>query len=186
MLKLKICGVTTLKDARICTDEGADYIGFILTESPRQISAKRAMSIASKLPKHVKSIAVFCDQDLDIVKPVAGYFDNVQLHGKESPEYVNLIGDNIIKRFDIPTEDYMRYKNVFAYMIDVSRVPLKFVLSVKKRGPVFVSGGLDPSNVARIVKATTPFAVDICRATESSPGKKDKKRIRELVEAIPR
>ncbi|MEM6336681.1 MAG: phosphoribosylanthranilate isomerase, partial [Bacteroidota bacterium] len=42
-MKLKICGITTLEDARYCAAAGADYLGFIqYPESPRFIETKKA------------------------------------------------------------------------------------------------------------------------------------------------
>jgi phosphoribosylanthranilate isomerase len=38
---------------------------------------------------------------------------------------------------------------------------------------VFLAGGLTPDNVRDSVAATQPFAVDVCRGVERSPGVKD-------------
>jgi len=36
MTKVKICGITNLPDAEIAMGEGADFLGFVFTDSPRR------------------------------------------------------------------------------------------------------------------------------------------------------
>jgi phosphoribosylanthranilate isomerase len=48
---------------------------------------------------------------------------------------------------------------------------------------VIIAGGLDASNVAQAVETARPWGVDACSRLESSPGKKDPKRVRDFVHA---
>ena len=36
-MKLKVCGLTRIEDARFAAASGADYLGFIFADSPRRI-----------------------------------------------------------------------------------------------------------------------------------------------------
>lgn len=46
MLKVKICGITNLEDARYCAAAGADFLGFIqYPESPRYVAPEVAREI---------------------------------------------------------------------------------------------------------------------------------------------
>jgi phosphoribosylanthranilate isomerase len=49
---------------------------------------------------------------------------------------------------------------------------------------LMLAGGLTPDNVAEAVKQVRPFAVDTASGVESSPGKKDERKVREFVAAV--
>ena len=90
MLWIKICGTTSLEDARVAVDAGADALGFIFAESPRKIALVQAQEIIAQLPKGVEKIGVFVDDKPErIVEIVAELgLTGVQLHGNESPLHV--------------------------------------------------------------------------------------------------
>jgi phosphoribosylanthranilate isomerase len=48
----------------------------------------------------------------------------------------------------------------------------------------FVSGGLDAENVGAVVEALQPLGVDVASGIESSPGRKDREKMRLFVEAV--
>ena len=48
--------------------------------------------------------------------------------------------------------------------------------------PFFVAGGLNPGNVVHAVKMLNPYGVDVSSGVESSPGKKDKRLLKEFIE----
>jgi phosphoribosylanthranilate isomerase len=84
---VKICGNTTVEDARLAAELGADALGFIFAEgSKRQISAAQATAmtrdIAAEFP-HVARIGVVTAgtaQELAALVHEAG-LDGLQLHG---------------------------------------------------------------------------------------------------------
>ncbi|MCB0398205.1 MAG: phosphoribosylanthranilate isomerase [Winogradskyella sp.] len=82
-MKLKICGMkyNTVEVANL----QPDYLGFIFYDkSPRNFEG-----IIPSLPKSIKKVGVFVDEDLEvIIQKVEKYnLDAIQLHGNESPEY---------------------------------------------------------------------------------------------------
>jgi phosphoribosylanthranilate isomerase len=64
-LWIKICGNTSLADARLAVEAGADAVGFVFAPSPRQVTAAEVTSISSHLPASVEKIGVFVDTDLE-------------------------------------------------------------------------------------------------------------------------
>ena len=80
---IKICGTTSLEDAQLAVEAGADALGFVFAKSPRQVTAEQAKDIVSQLGQNVEKIGVFVDEDCEaIVSAVrmAG-LTGVQLHG---------------------------------------------------------------------------------------------------------
>jgi phosphoribosylanthranilate isomerase len=60
----------------------------------------------------------------------------------------------------------------------------KILLSAgRKNKPIFLSGGLTPKNVAKAIKVVKPDWVDASSCLESSPGKKDHRKIEQFVKA---
>jgi phosphoribosylanthranilate isomerase len=57
-------------------------------------------------------------------------------------------------------------------------------LKVKKKHPLILAGGLNRENIERAIETVGPCAVDINSGVETSPGKKDPHKIREIVEII--
>src|SRR5690554_3210315 len=104
--RLKICGLTSLEDARFVSGAFADYLGFIFyTESPRYIEPAKAGAIINWL-EGPKKVGVFVNQPLDDVNYIAKQtgLDIVQLHGVESPGYCHMINLPVIKVFHITPE----------------------------------------------------------------------------------
>lgn len=81
-LWIKICGNTSLADAQLATEAGADAVGFVFAPSPRQVTAQLVAAIAPKLPEAVEKIGVFPESSTEeIVSAVrAGGLTGVQLH----------------------------------------------------------------------------------------------------------
>ncbi len=83
MTWVKICGTTNLEDARAAAAAGADALGFVFAESPRQITPEAAAKIASELPPRVEKVGVFVDHPAERIREIveqAG-LTALQLHG---------------------------------------------------------------------------------------------------------
>jgi phosphoribosylanthranilate isomerase len=79
---IKICGNTSLEDARFATECGAHAVGFVFAPSPRQVGADLVRKITERLPPQVEKYGVFVDADFDeIVSTVAACgLTGVQIH----------------------------------------------------------------------------------------------------------
>src|SRR5215475_650466 len=87
MVRVKICGITRLEDARLAISLGADALGFNFYEkSPRCLSPSEAWTILRKLPAIVCTVGVFVNWDDASIIAMAKSLrlGAVQLHGDES------------------------------------------------------------------------------------------------------
>ncbi|MDM7924422.1 MAG: phosphoribosylanthranilate isomerase [bacterium] len=86
-LKIKICGITNIDDALAAAGLGADYLGFVLTESRRRITPDEAGRIVAKLPASVIPVAVFRDESEEETARAAGIagIRFIQMHGEKNP-----------------------------------------------------------------------------------------------------
>ena len=92
MVRVKICGITRLEDARLAISLGAHALGFNFYEkSPRCLSPSDAWSILRRLPALVSTVGVFVNWDDSSIIALAKSLrlGAVQLHGDESDVIVS-------------------------------------------------------------------------------------------------
>jgi phosphoribosylanthranilate isomerase len=195
---VKICGITSLSDARAAVVAGADAVGFVLAESPRRVDVSDVREITRELPDAVEKVGVFVNAEIDAVMRIveeAG-LTMVQFHGDESPDYCERFKIPIIKRFNVCETDTAdsvaeraaRYR-VRACMLDPgcgTGESFRWELGRDVRAPLVVAGGLDSGNVVEAMRQLRPFGVDVSSGVERSPGVKDVGRIEAFVEAVRR
>lgn len=202
MTKVKICGITNLKDARACAAYGADFLGFIFyKKSKRCVSVDEAKSIIHALKPPVYKVGVFVDEDPRAVEKaaLACGLDFLQFHGNEPPQYLGKFRKyKTIKA--IRVLDYICPDEVKSYphsliLFDTLKKNLyggtgeafdwKALEPVKKmKRPFIVSGGLTVENVGGLVQSIKPFAVDAASGVEKSPGQKDHALVKKFIESV--
>lgn len=80
--KIKICGITTIKEADWLNEAGVDYAGFVFYEkSKRNVSMMDAIMIKKSLYPSVKTVAVTVSPTVEQLRAIeiAG-FDMIQVH----------------------------------------------------------------------------------------------------------
>lgn len=84
---IKICGTTSLEDAQLALDAGADALGFVFAPSPRRITPDQAAAITAKLPAPIQSYGVFVEPSFDEVVAAVerANLTGVQLHAASHP-----------------------------------------------------------------------------------------------------
>jgi phosphoribosylanthranilate isomerase len=87
-LWIKICANTSLDDALLAVEAGADALGFVFAPSPRRVTAAEVASIVSHLPATVEKIGVFVDASLSEIYATVRQcgLTGVQLHFDADPE----------------------------------------------------------------------------------------------------
>jgi phosphoribosylanthranilate isomerase len=196
---VKICGITRPDDADAAVDAGAGAIGFVFWPgSPRWVDPFRAARIAAALPPFVTPVGVFVNQPAEYVNGVAALvkLGAVQLHGDETPADAAHIKHPILKA--MPVDGAAQAAGVWSsrvvLLLDVHdpvrrggtgrTIDWAAAADISARRPVLLAGGLTPSNVAEAVERVRPFGIDVSSGVESTPGRKDHRRIRALFEAL--
>jgi len=202
MTKVKICGITSLDDALMAVDAGADALGFVFFEkSPRCVGPDAAARIIEQLPPLVQVVGLFVNAELDFVNRTADTcgLDIVQLHGEESPAYCRLVRRRVMKAFRVRGMESLAamtdYK-VAAYLLDAysphsyggtgERFDWDCAVAAKERGAIMLAGGLNPDNVASAVAKVAPYGVDVSSGVESAPGRKDPEKVRRFIQEAKR
>jgi phosphoribosylanthranilate isomerase len=204
MTWIKVCGITNLTDALKVAELGADALGFIFYEkSPRKILKEQAKEIITKLrqagPK-IRTVGVFVDEPEEKVKEVLSccHFDILQFHGDETPAYCKNFPLEVIKAFRI--KDRQDLVNIPQYEVDYylldtynKELPggtgetFNWDLAKEAQGfgkPILLSGGLNPENIRGALEQVVPFGVDVASGVETSPGKKDHKKLEEFINKV--
>lgn len=184
---LKICGMTRLGDARHAVRAGATAIGFVFWKgSPRYIEPERAGEIAAALPASVTTVGVFVNEPVDGIRQtakVAG-LRMVQLHGEETPSFVEQIDQPVMRAVtlesvDDATKTWPAATTLLLDSADPSRrggrasVDWSRAAEVARRRRVVLAGGLTPDNIEEAIVTVRPIGVDVASGVESAPGVKD-------------
>jgi len=199
MVKVKICGITTVEDAISAIECGADALGFVFAVSPRQVQPETVRRIVSELPPLVTKVGVFVDWTLERVIETMRYcgLDLAQLHGSESPEYCRALYPRVLKAFTVRSEiDLLRLPEfpVAGYILDRPKTSSgestgesydwRLARKASRYGPVLIAGNLNPDNVADAIAAAEPYGVDVASGVESKPGRKDKAKMKAFIQAV--
>lgn len=203
--KVKICGITSLEDARFVSGALAHYMGFVFyEESPRHVTPAKAGAMINWL-HGPDCVGVFVNQPLDDVNMIGRQtgIDYVQLHGNENPDYCSLVDKPIIKAIHVRDGDTASelneriepYLDHVEYLLFDTKMEGKWggtgqsfdwsVLDKVARGvPYFLAGGLTSENIRMACKQVHPYAVDVSSGLEAEPGIKDFDKVEAFMEEM--
>lgn len=203
-MRVKICGITNLSDAKNAADSGADAIGFnFFKGSKRYISPAAAAPIVDAIIMRVEKIGVFVNATIEEIIDAedTAQLDVIQLHGDETPEFIaqlRLESDTpIIKAVRVGAgfepKDVLKF-NADAILLDAysaderggTGTTIDWVVAGQVAALVaqlYLAGGLSVENVAEAVSTVKPFSVDACSLLEKSPGVKDHDRVAAFIRA---
>jgi len=214
-VRVKVCGLTSVKDAELALDAGVDAIGLVFYEpSPRCVDIETAAAIVRRVGPFVTTVGLFVDASVEQVKQVCACvpLQLLQFHGHESPAYCEQFQRPYLKalrmkpELDVITE-IARYSSAQGILLDAyrkgvpggtgesfdwSRVPRTNSLSEKQSNyppnmqAIILAGGLTSENVAEAVVTTGVYGVDVSGGIESRPGCKDRIKIQAFVAAAQR
>lgn len=199
--RLKICGISRIRDVEAVNRLRPDYIGFVFAQSKRQVGASWAAVLKNALDRRIQAVGVFVNAPLGEVLKLAdsGTIQLIQLHGDEDEAYIQELksrsGAPVIKAVRVQNSEDIRraealpcdYLLLDTYtkgqyggsgqVFDWSLIP-----PIEK--PFFLAGGICPENVPEALRCR-PWCLDVSSAVETD-GRKDPEKMARMVEAVRR
>ena len=206
-LWVKICGNTSLADAQLAVDAGADAVGFVFAASPRRVTPAKVAEIAPHLPSRIEKIGVFVDTALDEILETVRFagLSGLQLHAEYGADVPAELRRSLGADFRIlrvvhfgpnaaeQAAAALRDAHVDAVLVDsrtataVGGTGIAFDWQQARdtvfghAGRLVMAGGLTPENVAEAIATLYPWGVDVVSGVEAAPGRKDPAKVREFV-----
>lgn len=202
MIRVKICGVTTVQDAEFALEAGADALGLnFVPGTPRCLEVAQAKEIAEALPAFGTRVGVFVNEPPERVMEIARRvgLDAAQLHGDETPEDCRRLierGLRVIRALRVKGPETIAQIDAFtdcAILLDAyvkgalggtgETFDWELARQAAVARPIILSGGLKPENVGEAVRSVQPYGVDSSSGVEGAvPGRKDPERTLSFIE----
>jgi phosphoribosylanthranilate isomerase len=208
-LWIKICANTSLADAQLAVEAGANAVGFVFAPSPRRVTVEQAAQIVRQLPATLEKIGVFVDASLDEIAATveAAGLTGVQLHFDAPAALAAQLRERFgpeLRILGVVHFDARAGKRVAAIArdehIDALLVDSRTAAAVGGTGVAFdwdaarglifdadgpmkfiAAGGLTAENVAEAIATLGPWGVDVVSGVESAPGRKDAAKVRAFI-----
>jgi len=191
-VRVKICGITNLKDALIAIEAGADALGFVFYEkSPRYITPQRALEIVQKLPPFVERVGLFVNASQEEIQKIMAktQMSLAQLHFDIDEAFLDSLGVKALPVVRVREPKDLqkfahRYRLVDAFVPQFGGAGKRIALEWFKEmdcSKTILAGGLRVENIDE-VKAFGFYGVDVSSGVEIAPGKKDPDKVRAFIQ----
>jgi phosphoribosylanthranilate isomerase len=158
-------------------------------------------------------VGVFVNASLDVVAQILDFcqLDAAQLHGEESPEFVNHFqsrafkalrphssaeAEALIQQYQPSNLPTFQLSNLPTLLLDAYHPTLyggtghvtdwTLAASIARRYSIMLAGSLTPTNVSEAIQIVKPWGVDISSGVEAEKGRKDHEKVRAFVKAVKR
>jgi len=186
-MRVKICGITNLKDAIDAIDAGADALGFVFySKSARYIEPSVAKEIIKQLPPFVQSVGLFVNETAQSVNHIAkiAQIDIAQIHFEADEKFYEELEIKPIKVVRAKSQgDLNLYKNEYRivdafvpqYGGEGKRLNLEWFKDIDC-SRIILAGGLTANNLEEL-KGFNFYSLDVSSGVEVKKGLKDKQKI---------
>ncbi|MFA6962989.1 MAG: phosphoribosylanthranilate isomerase [Opitutaceae bacterium] len=208
-IQLKVCGITSVKDAVAAARIGADFIGFIFyPKSPRALTFESYQAMSVDLPNAPQRVAVMVEPSAEeLAAAVVAGFDFFQIHFTHTTPLATVQGwslqvgahrlwlaPKLPPTEDVPT-DWLPLAG--AFLMDTFHASGfggsgqtgdwgKFARHhlAYPQNKWILAGGLNPDNVGDAVARSGAHFVDVNSGVEAKPRVKDPVKLQHFVEAL--
>jgi phosphoribosylanthranilate isomerase len=199
-VRIKICGITRVEDARLAGHLEVDAVGVVLWPgSPRAVSLADAEALCAALPPWTVRVGVFVSAPVaDVGAAVRAIgLGAVQLHGIDDPAPYLALRVPILwaasLRHDAPDPAAPDGTTLLLDAHDPERpggtgrtIDWTRARRIAARERLVLAGGLTAENVARAIAEVRPYGVDVSSGVEATPGIKSAVRMTAFVDAVRR
>jgi phosphoribosylanthranilate isomerase len=205
-VRVKICGITRKEDLDVAATAGADAVGFVVgvASSPRNLSVSEAERLIRQVPPFVTSVLVTVTRSVEDFRVFEKLNpDAIQIHGDNmhaassirlklpSTQLIGGINTHLVKDLDFASNALKPFDAVLLDSFVEGRYGgtgvvhdwelSKRVKQAIQPKPLIIAGGLNPENVAKVVRAVVPYAVDVSSGVEQKPGIKSHQKIVDFI-----
>jgi len=213
VIRVKVCCISSIDEAKLAISYGASALGFVseMPSGPGVISLELIEEIVESIPPGVSSFLLTCKQDVDSIisqqrrtkvntiqivdRLIEGTHNDLKkaLPGISIVQVIHVIGEESIKEavevsknvhgILLDSGDQSLNVKVFGgtgkiHNWDVSKTIVEFV-----NVPVFLAGGINPSNARDAMAKVKPYAIDICNGVRTN-GKLDESKLEALFNVV--
>ena len=180
--RVKICGITNESDAFAAIDAGASALGFIFAESPRRIEPEALSAFRDRIPNETTCVGVFRGNSESEVKSRMAQFDLdvAQTYDPMDLEFVQWNARTIRDANEMTPARGLTLWDVKAEGSGREDCWKK----LSNAAPFAIAGGLSTENVVFLLQSCRPRWIDVASGVEDSPGRKNKHKMRTLIEVV--
>jgi phosphoribosylanthranilate isomerase len=186
-MRVKICGITNLKDAMDAINAGANALGFVFyPKSARYIEPSEARKIIKQLPPFVQSVGLFVNESAETVNYISqiSQIDLAQIHFEADEDFYQNLDIKAIKVVRAQSkEDLNLYSNEYrivdAFVPEYGGVGKRLNLDWFEGidcSRIILAGGLTTNNLEEL-KGYNFYSLDVSSGVELKKGLKDKQKI---------
>jgi len=191
VLKLKICGLKTIKDIEHVNTANIDYAGFVFAPSKQQITFDAAKKLKSTLNPNIKAVGVFVNESEEFIKSLVDehVIDVVQFHG----DVEFSVNAPTIRAFRMQTADDIVPTECDFVLFDSYRegtrgstggmFDWRLIENYDNAKSFFLAGGINIENIKQAMKLN-PYCIDISSGAEDEDGNKSLDKILKLKEVL--
>ena len=191
---VKVCGQTDPEIIKLCIEQGASLIGFIINypKSPRSISIEQLKSLTKNIPDNIKKVAVMVNPKIEEIKDISDYCNVIQLHGNESNDFIDKVKKitnlevikviKVNKKEDLETTKQFSSADIFLYDTPSmgqrgEAFDFEMLKDLKDRN-FFIAGKIDINNIKTALIYTDK--IDVNSGLETKKGIKDPEKIKQF------
>jgi phosphoribosylanthranilate isomerase len=188
---VKICGLNSPEAVEAAVEAGADALGFVFAESPRQVTPEQAKTLCAAVPPNLVRVAVMRHPHKEHWQRVLEVFEPSWLQTdaddfrwiKLPPSCVAL---PVYRDSNAPADSDLPDRLLFEGTHSGSGRVADWdeAAGLARVAEVILAGGLSAKNVADAVNFVRPWGVDVSSGVERARGEKDPALIREFVARV--